>query len=225
MWHVAELGDSVYYLNTSPLMKKVLIFATTNPAKVSQIAGILRDLPITVQGIDPGTPLPKVEETGETPVENAIIKATTYARALETTVLSMDVGLYIDGLPANQQPGVHVRRIPGGSERPSDIEVLDYYVALVHKLGTENATGRWDFGFSLASPDGTHVETVVPSVRIFSIEVSSVIEEGYPLESIQLDPETKRYVSEMSDEEKADYWQRMMGTKLSEFIQKNFLQD
>ena len=90
-------------------------------------------------------------------------------------------------------------------------------------MGEVKATGRWDFGFCLADPDGNHVETTISSLRVFSSEVSSVMEEGYPLESIQIDPESKRYVSEMTDEEKAAYWQRVMGPPLVEFIEKNFL--
>ena len=203
--------------------KKELIFATTNPAKIAQIAGVLKDLPIIVRGVDPGTPLPSVDETGNTPIDNAVIKATAYANALNQTVLSMDVGLYIDGLSEKDQPGVHVRRFPGAEGRPTDREVLDYYVALVRKMGDAQATGRWDFGLCLASPDGNHVETTVSSMRVFSAEVSSVMEEGYPLESIQIDPESKRYVSEMNDDEKAAYWQRVMGPKIIEFIEENFL--
>ena len=72
------------------MKRKELIFATTNPAKIVQVKGALALLPIEVKGVDPGTPLPKVIEDGETPLENAIIKAVSYAKALEQTVFSMD---------------------------------------------------------------------------------------------------------------------------------------
>jgi hypothetical protein len=38
------------------------------------------------------------------------------------------------------------------------------------------------------------------------------------LESIQIDPETGKYISEMTTEEQAEFWQRTLGSKLCSFV-------
>lgn len=46
-------------------------------------------------------------------MENAKRKALHYYRALQRPVFSEDSGLYIQGLPKEEQPGVFVRRVGG----------------------------------------------------------------------------------------------------------------
>lgn len=86
-----------------------LIFGTTNPAKLAQIQSALHPLGITITGL----PEPiDVEESGQTALENARLKATAYATVTNQRVMATDNALYLDGLPNSQQPGLHVRRIP-----------------------------------------------------------------------------------------------------------------
>jgi inosine/xanthosine triphosphate pyrophosphatase family protein len=194
-----------------------IIIGTTNEAKVAQIRGALAPIGVTVNGIGKETVLPHIAEDGKTALENARKKATAYAKVLHTTVLSMDNALYFDGLSLEEQPGLNVRRIPSNSERPSDEEMLHYYSALVKRFG-ERTTGRWEFGICVATPDGKYKETTILSPRIFTSTSSTVMVPGYPLESIQIDPETEKYISEMSQEEQDRFWQRAIGTPLQEFI-------
>lgn len=42
----------------------------------------------------------------------------------------MDAGLTLPGLPSDDQPGVHVRRLPGTTGRSTDNEVLDYHLSM-----------------------------------------------------------------------------------------------
>ena len=55
----------------------------------------------------------EVEECGKDPLENARQKALAYYRICGQPVFSQDSGLYIEGLPKERQPGVHVRRVNG----------------------------------------------------------------------------------------------------------------
>lgn len=196
---------------------KEIIIGTTNEAKVKQIRGALAPLALAVRGIDKKTALPHIDEDGKTALENAIKKALAYAKALNMTVLSMDNALYFDELAPNEQPGLHVRRIPTDSERPSDDEMLRYYAALVSRFG-ERTSGRWEFGVCIASPDGKYETTTILSPRIFTNIPSASIVPGYPLESMQIDPETGKYISEMSQEEQDVFWQRAIGKPLQEFV-------
>ena len=198
-------------------MIKELVIGTTNPAKVSQLRDVLTPLGIKVEGMEKGQ-VPEVTEDGATVQENARKKATAYASALGRTVLSMDNALFIDGLALEQQPGIHVRRI-GGTLAVNDEELLAHGAALVESLGG-TATGYWEFGVCIAAPSGTVSElTIRTPQRTFTSTPSTTIIPGYPLESIQIDPESGKYISEMTAEEQADFWQKTIGVTLATFVQ------
>ena len=194
-----------------------LIIGTTNPAKVEQIRGALRPLGITVSGLDKNINLPKIKEDGATAEVNACEKALAYARALGQPVLSMDNALYLDGLSPEKQPGVHVRRINKDNVRASDKEVLAYYSSLIDSFGGR-INGEWHFALCFATPEGETQETTIISPRIFVSQPSSNIIPGYPLESIQIDPNSGRYVSDLSLEDQDIYWQKAIGEPLMAFV-------
>jgi XTP/dITP diphosphohydrolase len=197
---------------------KELIFGTGNKAKIQQVQGALGEL-VLVKGINEFGVNIEVEEDGKTAQENARKKAVVYANALGRTVFAMDNALYFNDLPDSEQPGLYVRRI-GGIERSTDEEMVESYKELVSSHG-EQMKGYWEFGVSIAKPDGTSVEDSIISPRLFVAKASDKIVPGYPLESIQIDPETGKYVSEMSDEEQAQFWQRNIGEPLSHFVEAN----
>jgi len=197
---------------------KTLIFGTTNEAKVLQIQGALKPIGVVVSSLPESTRSTKVVEDGETAQENARKKALAYSKALGEPVLSMDNALFLDGLNPEEQPGIHVRRIGSPNERPSDDELLAYYSNLVSRLG-ERISGRWEFALCYARPDGTFEEKTIISLRIFVSTPSPKIVPGYPLESIQIVPASGRYISELSQDEQDEFWQRAIGSELSQFVQ------
>ncbi|TSD03073.1 MAG: Ham1 family protein [Parcubacteria group bacterium Athens0714_16] len=195
---------------------KTLIIGTQNQAKVKQIAGALFELPITVEGLP--YKICDVEENGLTPQENAKIKAKHYSKSLNRIVLSMDNALYLDGLSDEEQPKMNVRRILGRTDRPTDDELLKHYISVVDKLGGK-INGRWEFAICIADNGKILKGTTIVSPRIFVSKPSNNIVNGYPLESIQIDPETEVYISEMSQEEQDKFWQKVIGKQLCEFVQ------
>ena len=84
-----------------------LIIATTNAGKVIEIRSALGDVPGWV--LDPLPPgiLP-IEETADTFLANAILKAEQYSRFVEDITLADDSGLSITALGG--RPGVHSAR-------------------------------------------------------------------------------------------------------------------
>lgn len=202
---------------------KTLVMGTTNPAKVSQIYGVLAPIGIQVEGVADKGSLPDVAEDGTTPVANAQKKAVAFARALGRPVLSMDNALFLHGLAAEDQPGMHLRRF-GGKERASDKELLAHGVALVQSLGGR-ADGYWEFGVCIADPSGRTLATTIKASRSFTATASSVVIAGYPLESIQLDPESGKCISEMTEEEQATFWTKSIGRPLRDFVEsaKHFI--
>ncbi len=195
---------------------KTILMGTTNPAKIAQIRDALAPIGIEVEGVADKKLLPEVVEDGATPQENARKKALTYAKSLGRRVFSMDNALFLDGLAPEAQPGIHVRRI-GGSIAATDEELLEHGMTLVESLGGQ-VTGYWEYGICVADPDGAIFEMTLKTPRIFTSERSPKVVPGYPLESIQIDPETGKYISEMTSEEQANFWQRTLGTSLRSFM-------
>lgn len=200
-------------------MLQEIVIGTSNPAKVAQIRGALRGLDLKVSSIsDYGVSLDVVED-GKTAQENAKKKSVAYAQALGRPVLSMDNALYLDPLKPEEQPGIHVRRIGSTTDRPTDQDLLDYYSNLIRRLG-DRVNGRWEFAVAIADSNGQVEETTIISPRIFVSKVSEVNIPGYPLESLQIDPESGKYISEMTQEEQDEFWQKMIGVQLSNFVSK-----
>jgi len=197
-------------------MTKTLTIGTTNPAKVGQLRDVLAPLGIEVEGVEKGM-VPAVVEDGVTVQENARKKAVAYAQALGRPVLSMDNGLFFDDLPHDKQPGIHVRRI-GGTYAATDADLLAHGIALVESLGG-TASGYWEYGICLAKPDGAVSELTIRTPRTFTSTPNEKMFPGYPLESIQIDPESGKYISEMSEMEQAAFWQKTLGMQLATFVQ------
>lgn len=112
-----------------------LLYGTTNEGKLQLMRRCLSRLPeIELVGLkDLGEFVPDLKEYGQTPLENARIKAWAYYQFFQMPVFSCDSGLYFDGLAESLQPGVHVRRV-GGKEL-SDEEMTDYYAGLARTYG------------------------------------------------------------------------------------------
>ncbi len=195
---------------------KTLIIGTKNTAKIKQIAGAIQSLNIEVTGLPDS--IEDATENGSTAQENARIKSIFYSRVLGDMVLSMDNALYLDGLDETEQPGIHVRRIPTSENiRPTDDELLNYYTSIIKRLGSK-ISGRWEFAICIANNGNIIKETTIISPRIFVSTPSKKIVPGYPLESIQIDPEGGAYISEMTQEEQDAFWQKKIGSELCSFI-------
>ena len=199
-------------------MMKEIVFGTTNEAKIKQVRGALSPSGIIVEGVKDKSILPEIVEDGKTALENARKKSIAYAIALGRTVFSMDNALYLEGLSTEEQPGLNVRRINGATERPTDEQMLDYYSKLIGKLGGR-INGYWEFGICIANLQGQYEETIIKSPRVFVSKPSSKMVEGYPLESIQIEPESGRYISEMTQEKQDLFWQKAIGEPLLKFVQ------
>jgi len=111
-----------------------LIYGTGNPAKLLHMREMLSPLPLEIVGIASVTDrLPAIDESGNDPLQNAVIKAEAYFEQLHLSVFSCDSGLYIEGLDDARQPGVHVRTI--GGKRLTDDEMVAYYTAIAEEMG------------------------------------------------------------------------------------------
>lgn len=158
---------------------RIFIIATGNAGKRREFEALLGDfLPDGVDLVDrkgwearPGaTPIPEVDETGETFAQNAVKKALEVSRSTGVSVLADDSGLEVAALGG--RPGVHSARYAG--EEADDaannarlMEELDgvptesrsaRYRAVVCLALNDDAVGRELFGRI-----GTSFESVEPA--------------------------------------------------------------
>ncbi|HEU5227883.1 MAG TPA: non-canonical purine NTP pyrophosphatase [Ktedonobacteraceae bacterium] len=196
-----------------------LIIGTGNTAKKNAMRAALAPLGIAVKGTDDLGISLHIPEDGATAQENARKKALAYAEALDRPVLSIDNALYLQGLSDDEQPGIHTRRVPGKTGRATDEELLAYYSAKVKTLGG-TIKGRWEYALCIATPDGQVMEQVFLSPRLFVNEPCASMLPGYPLESIQIEPESGKYIAEMTNEEQDAFWQRQIGGQIAQFVQE-----
>jgi len=88
-----------------------LVLATRNLGKKREIKRILKPLCLDIRSIDEFPDAPKIEETGKTFEENAILKATAIAEFTKSIALADDSGLEVDFLGG--KPGVFSARFAG----------------------------------------------------------------------------------------------------------------
>ena len=91
-----------------------LLIGTSNPGKIREIELALNGLPLILRSLGDYSDLSVPVESGATYADNAIIKATDYARQTGLCVLADDSGLEVDWLEG--APGVHSARFASGSD-------------------------------------------------------------------------------------------------------------
>lgn len=175
------------------------LFATTNKAKIRYYVTKLRERGIEVITLEDLNMACDIDETGKDPVENAIIKARAYYELSGVPTIALDDGLFLEGVPDHIQPGTHVRRVNG--KRLNDKEMIDYYIGLVNQYG-DNGALKGYFLKGVAIVDQNHTYTFdYKAKRCFTNKQSQVIDEGYPLASIQIISPFNKFKSELTVEE------------------------
>ena len=108
-----------------------VLFATTNPAKVKNYKDKLENKGIKVLTLKDLNINLNVDETGNTAIENAVIKAKAYGKETGMITIGMDTNLFLEKVSDEEQPGTHVRRVNG--KTLSDEEMIEYYSKLANK--------------------------------------------------------------------------------------------
>ena len=197
-------------------MKKIL-FATTNPTKAKRFSDGLKKHDIEVISLKDLNIDIDVTEDGQTAIENAIIKAKAYYNESNMITMSMDDTLYIENIPDELQPGMYVRRVNG--KRLTDEEMIEHYTNLVKKYGTDGKlTARWVYGLAIIK-DGD-IKTYTWSKEDFYLvdKPSSIINQGYPLNSISVNKKLNKYFTDIAREEKENNKEE---SDVIDFIYKN----
>ncbi|HEX6844623.1 MAG TPA: RdgB/HAM1 family non-canonical purine NTP pyrophosphatase [Actinomycetota bacterium] len=134
--------------------------ATRNAHKLRELGRICADWPVawlTVDNHDPAA-FPEVEETGDTYLENALLKARAVAAALGVPALADDSGIEVDALGG--APGPRSARYAG--EGATDRQNLEALIAAMRGIPGGGRSARYRCLAVLAMPDGTerHAEGI-----------------------------------------------------------------
>ena len=177
---------------------KILI-GTNNKAKVKKYGTILEKLEIeycTPKDLNLDI---DVEETGNTCEENSIIKAKAYYEIAKMPVLTDDSGLLIDKFSAENQPGVLVRRYNG--KKLTDEELIEVYSKKIEEVGGDT-TGAFVIAITIIDENGKIHTNVLRHERYFVSKPCEARIEGYPMNSLIYNRESKKYLAEEYEGEK-----------------------
>ena len=172
-----------------------ILYGTTNNGKLQAMKSALKDFDIELIGLnDLEGELPHIKEDGDTPLENAELKARAYFEAFGIPVFSCDSGLYFEELSEEEQPGLHVRRING--KELTDEEMIAYYAALAEKHGGR-ITGRYRNAIYFIFDESHHYFSMDMSIATEPFVLVTKPHEkrvkGFPLDSLSVDIATGKY--------------------------------
>ena len=175
-------------------MKQVVI-ATKNKGKAKDFESLFAPLGYKVVTMFEVAPDLEIEETGATFEENAVLKAETLAKQLNTIVIADDSGLAVDVL--NGEPGVYSARYAGDHDDEANI------VKVLEKLQgvpTEDRTARFCCALAIAGP-------MMKTTTLFGTCEGLILEEkrgtnGFGYDPIFFVPSLNRAMAELTPEEK-----------------------
>ncbi|HEY7477463.1 MAG TPA: RdgB/HAM1 family non-canonical purine NTP pyrophosphatase [Actinomycetota bacterium] len=133
-----------------------IALATRNTHKIREILRIAKDWPVawaTVQDHDPAA-FPDVDESGETYLDNATLKARAVAEASGLPALADDSGIEVDALGG--RPGVRSARYAG--EGATDERNLAELIRAIRGVPGAGRTARYLCVAVLVLPDGALVD-------------------------------------------------------------------
>lgn len=180
---------------------KVLI-GTTNPSKVKRFEKLLDEYDIEFLTLKDLGIEEEPDESGNTPEENAILKAKFYGKYFDRVICN-DSGLYLDELDLcdKRQPGLNIRTPQG--KRLDDEEMIEYYSSLVHSLGGKVLAYYLD---GIAVYQNGNVKSFMENSEATRMSAFYLVDKvsdkrhpGWPLDSISLNRNTGTYFVDKGD--------------------------
>ena len=175
---------------------KRIIFATSNEGKMREIRAIMADSGYEVISLKEAGVSVDIDENGTTFEENAIIKASTIAKATGELVLADDSGLEVDYM--DKAPGVYSARFLG--EDTDYVIKNNYILEKLQGVSKEDRTARFVCVIALAYPDGTCITKRATIEGYIGYEIRG--ENGFGYDPIFMVDEFDKTTAELSMEEK-----------------------
>lgn len=174
-----------------------IVLATGNAGKIREIRELFADLDIEIVA-QSGFGIESPEETGETFIENALLKARYAADQTGLPAMADDSGIVVDELDG--RPGVFSARYAG--EGASDEDNLDLLLEELREVPDDRRGGGFHCAAVLAWPGNERAPVVAEAVWRGRILRERRGEGGFGYDPIFLDPESGKTGAEMSREEK-----------------------
>ncbi len=199
-------------------MKRLLV-ATHNRGKLREYKELLSDLPVTLIYLDDIGIHQDVPEAGHTFEENALQKATAYARLSGLLTLADDSGLEVDALGG--APGIHSARYAGPNA--TDEDRIRKLLAELRHVPPEERTARFRCVIAVATPEGTTytAEGTVEGQIVDTPRGSH----GFGYDPIFLLPDRGQTMAELPPEEKNRISHRARAAQAIKPVLRRLLED
>jgi XTP/dITP diphosphohydrolase len=173
-----------------------LVLATKNRDKTREIKRLLEGLPITVLTFKDFPGFPEIEETGETLIENAILKARGIAEFTGVAAMADDSGIEVDALDG--APGVYSSRYagPGCTYDDNNRKLLSE----LRGIPAEKRSARFRAVIAVAW-DAQNIDTVEGTAEGFITETRSG-QSGFGYDPVFYYPPAGKTFAEMTLDEK-----------------------
>jgi XTP/dITP diphosphohydrolase len=172
-----------------------LVIASRNEGKIREILRICADWPVewrTHRDVE----VPDVEETGDTYLDNALLKARQVAAATGKAALADDSGIEVDALDGG--PGPRSARYSGpGATEDSNLRAL---VRAVKGVPSDRRTARYRAVAAVAEPSGEVVWAEGVCEGVLGTEPRGT--GGFGYDPIFVPDGEDRTMAELSDDEK-----------------------
>jgi len=172
----------------------ILVIATRNKGKTSEILDLLNDFPIDIKNLADFGTIPEVIEDGKTFEENAYKKASFAARVLGLPALADDSGLMVEALGA--APGVYSARYAG--ENASDAQRCAKLLREMKTATHRNAA--FECVLSLAVPNGPALTYEASTEGLITEKPSG--HKGFGYDPVFYYPPLKKTFAQLSRQEK-----------------------
>jgi XTP/dITP diphosphohydrolase len=130
-----------------------VVIASTNPGKIAEVRQIMAGLPLVLLTSDEVGGWPEIEETGDTYLANALLKAHAVAAVTGKVALADDSGIEVDALDG--APGVRSARFSGA--QASDEDNNAKLIEALAGVPSERRGARYRCVAVLVTPDGEEI--------------------------------------------------------------------
>jgi XTP/dITP diphosphohydrolase len=140
---------------SSPLALETLVLGTHNQKKCKELRHLLAPLGVNLVSLAEIDNAIEVDETGQSFIENARLKAVEQARHLQRWTIGEDSGLCVPGLDG--EPGIYSARYsdPGATDERNNEKLLSE----IQRRCPSNRAAYYVCTIALSDPQGTiHVE-------------------------------------------------------------------
>lgn len=174
-------------------MKTKLVFASTNEFKIKEVKEMFKDTDYEILSLLDFPEIADVDETTDTLIGNAKLKAETIAKQINYPVFADDSGFFVDALDG--APGVHSARWTGTHRdyTTQNAKILD----LMENETNRNASYETVIAFVQNQEEKTRIFIGVMPIEVATSETEIA---GFSYDTIVT--YKGKYVAEMTAEEK-----------------------